>query len=238
MSRDAILKKIKKAEAGGESFELPQALPAGPVFNDPVTRFRREFEALGGIFHETKSSEEIRKILEQVLTDNEAESIAWETKEVLDRTGCKYPAAYQFSSEDFFTCSLHNEGKIEEQLNLTNMDRTSGELGGIEISVSEAAAGIAETGSIVENAAENGSRVMPILAPVHVVLLPVERLVGSQLDFFESFQPGNAGSAQIIMSGASRTADIEKTLIVGVHGPKKLYVILMRQMENGLYGIK
>ena len=228
MSRDAILKRIKQAEAGGESFSLPESIPSAPVYPDPAAKFKQEFEALGGFFHETSTGEEIRLVLEQILRENDASSLTWEKKDVLDRTGCGYPPAFQFSSEDFFTCSLHKDGKIQGQLNLNNMDRTSEEMGGIEISVSEATAGIAETGSIVESVSENGSRVMPILAPVHVVFLPANRLVNSQLEFFSSFQPGAEGSAQIIMSGASRTADIEKTLIVGVHGPKKLYVVLIK----------
>ena len=228
MSRDDILRKIRQVEVKGESFPLPENLPVYPEYPDPVAKFREEFEALGGIFIEASSGKEIRSALQQVLKENKAKSLAWEKKELLDLTGCSYPPAFQCSSEDFFTCSLHEDGSVAKQLNLTNFDRTSEEMGRMEVSVSQAKAGIAETGSIVESTGEKGSRVMPILAPVHVVFLPADRLMNSQLDFFTTFIPGDEGSAQIIMSGASRTADIEKTLIVGVHGPKKLYVIFVR----------
>ena len=227
MSRDAILRKIKQLEVKGESFSLPESMPSFPEYDDPSAKFRKEFEALGGIFMEASSGKDIRSALQAVLRENTARSLAWEKKEALDLAGCIYPPAFQFSSEDFFTCSLHEDGTVNEQVNLTNVDRTREEMGRIEVSVSIARAGIAETGSIVESTGDKGSRVMPILAPVHVVLLSADRLMNSHLDFFTAFTPGEEGSAQIIMSGASRTADIEKTLIVGVHGPKKLYVIFL-----------
>ncbi len=228
MSRDDILRKIRQVEVKGESFPLPENLPVYPEYPDPVAKFRKEFEALEGIFIEVSSGIEIRSALQKVLGENESRSLAWEKKELLDLTGFSYPPAFQFSSEDFFTCSHHENGSVTKRLNLTNFDRTSEEMGRMEVSVSLATAGIAETGSIVESTGEKGSRVMPILAPVHVVFLPADRLVNSPLDFFTTFVPGAEGSAQIIMSGASRTADIEKTLIVGVHGPKKLYVLFIR----------
>jgi LUD domain len=230
MSRDGILRRIKLAESGGESFALPDTMPEYPKYSDPVTKFRKEFEALGGFLFDARSPKEIRAALQQILQENDATSLAWENEHVLKSTGCSYPPSFQFSSEDFFTCSIHEDGTVSEKLSLTNFDRSSEEMGDMEISISLAKAGIAETGSIVESLGEKGSRVMPILAPVHVVILKADRLLNNQLDFFSSFTPGADGSAQIIMSGASRTADIEKTLIVGVHGPKKLYVILAREM--------
>lgn len=222
-----MIARIRKAEAGGENFQLPADLPAGPSFRDPVARFKSELEALEGMFHESGSPGQLRSILEKILKENNASSITWEKREVLDRTGCDYPEAFQFSSEDFFTSSLHQDGTVPVQLTLTNYERNREELANIEISVSEALAGIAETGSIVESTSAGGSRIMPLIAPVHVALLPADRLYSTQMEFFSTFTPGRQGSAQIVMSGASRTADIEKTLIVGVHGPKKLYVILI-----------
>jgi len=231
MGRNEMLKRIKLAEAGGESFLLPEHPPIFPGYEDPAAKFKKEFEELGGLFFTSGSKKELRSILQQILQENGARSLAWEKKQVLDRTGCSYPPAFELSSEDFFTCSLHEDELIHDRLNLTNVVRNREEMGRIEISVSEAIAGIAETGSIVESTGPEGSRVMPILAPVHVALLPAGKLVGNHLDFFSSFIPGAEGSAQIIMSGASRTADIEKTLIVGVHGPKKRYVVLIK--DNG-----
>ncbi len=93
--------------------------------------------------------------------------------------------------------------------------------------MSEALWAIAETGSIFESTGPGKSRVSPILTPVHVVILKRSRILATQGDFFQLPDLGKTGSAQIIMTGPSRTADIEKVLTLGAHGPKQLYVILV-----------
>ena len=85
--------------------------------------------------------------------------------------------------------------------------------------------GLAETGSLVLVPGPTQSRLTSLLPPVHIVLLPESRILPSIFDWVEK-RPEAFPSNLVLVSGPSKTADIEQTLVVGVHGPKRLIVIL------------
>jgi L-lactate dehydrogenase complex protein LldG len=64
-----------------------------------------------------------------------------------------------------------------------------------------------------------------LLPPVHFVLLPESRILPSIFDWSAQL-PDPLPSNVVLVSGPSKTADIEQTLVVGVHGPKRLIVIV------------
>ncbi|MGC8605151.1 MAG: LutC/YkgG family protein [Desulfomonilaceae bacterium] len=92
--------------------------------------------------------------------------------------------------------------------------------------VEEVPAGIAETGSIVVTTA-NGRVVQTSLLPAHhIAILAAENIFPTLDDFFESI--GNNPPTNItLITGPSRTADIELSLTIGVHGPGKVSIILI-----------
>lgn len=94
-----------------------------------------------------------------------------------------------------------------------------------DLGVTGADLALAETGSVVVSTGPGKSRLVSLLPPVHVVVVPKSRLVA---DLFAWNRPNiNEFPSQIVwISGPSKTADIEQTLVVGVHGPKRLIVIL------------
>jgi L-lactate dehydrogenase complex protein LldG len=90
--------------------------------------------------------------------------------------------------------------------------------------------GIAETGTLVLVSALEQHRLASLLPPLHVAILPVSRLLGTLGDAFAALRApdGRLASRTItFVTGPSRTADIELTLVVGVHGPKALHVLLV-----------
>lgn len=92
--------------------------------------------------------------------------------------------------------------------------------------------GIAETGTLVLASAAERNRLASLLPALHVVVLPAARLLGSLGEAFARLRaPDGAPSARTItfVTGPSRTADIELTLVVGVHGPKDLHVIVVTE---------
>lgn len=103
-----------------------------------------------------------------------------------------------------------------------------------DLGVSKAALAIAETGSVVVAGNDLLPRLATMLPLVHVVLVDVASLVPS-LDEAGEFlrrvtlgQQGEPIRYISFVSGPSRTADIEKTLSTGVHGPRELHVVLIQ----------
>jgi L-lactate dehydrogenase complex protein LldG len=89
----------------------------------------------------------------------------------------------------------------------------------------EADYGIAETGSLVFLAARDRPRASWIDLEVLDVELREDRIVRDLEELFALLQP-DVPSAVAIVTGPSRTADIEQTLVVGVHGPREVRVRL------------
>jgi L-lactate dehydrogenase complex protein LldG len=91
---------------------------------------------------------------------------------------------------------------------------------------------VARTGTVVVSSATGPGRQMHAFPPVHIILAEESQLV-SYLDdallYLQQKYRNNLPSAVSFITGPSRTADIEKTLVMGAHGPKELF-IFVRQM--------
>ena len=89
---------------------------------------------------------------------------------------------------------------------------------------------IARTGSILLSSAQNNGRTASVYAPVHICIAYGSQLVFDVADGLKALQnkyADNYPSFVTLASGPSRTADIEKTLVTGVHGPKEVYCFLV-----------
>jgi hypothetical protein len=84
---------------------------------------------------------------------------------------------------------------------------------------------IAETGSIGLIAREGRGRRAGLLPDVHAVRLRRDQIVATLEEWFEYLRP-RMGSQAVLITGPSRSADIEQILTIGVHGPGKLYAIV------------
>ncbi|RKF18589.1 lactate utilization protein C [Alginatibacterium sediminis] len=102
------------------------------------------------------------------------------------------------------------------------------------LSFSEAA--IAETGTIVLHPGTNESRSLSLIPPVHVVIVCLKQLHHNfeqfMLDFEQQGQGRPMPSNLILVSGPSKTADIQQTLAYGAHGPQRLIVITIAALED------
>jgi L-lactate dehydrogenase complex protein LldG len=92
--------------------------------------------------------------------------------------------------------------------------------------VSRALYGLAETGSVVLAASPDEPRANSLLPAVHVSLLAQDRILAGLAELFEAVG-GELPSALAIVTGPSRSADIEQKLAVGVHGPGEVHVVLL-----------
>ena len=102
------------------------------------------------------------------------------------------------------------------------------ELAGEGVSVTPCLALIADTGTAVVSARLSGGRRAGLVDPVHVIEAREEQLVPDLATALERIGPELArASAVTLVTGPSRTADIEQTLIRGVHGPKDVHVVFV-----------
>lgn len=103
---------------------------------------------------------------------------------------------------------------------------------GIKRALIEADFAIGETGSVVIDSCNENLRLASCLAEKLDVIFPLSKLVASMHDvagFLEERTSGSGGYVAFI-TGASRTADIERVLTVGVHGPKEMTVIILNDL--------
>jgi L-lactate dehydrogenase complex protein LldG len=99
-----------------------------------------------------------------------------------------------------------------------------------DVGITTAQAGIAETGTLVLEAEKERHRLVSLLPPVHIALVKSSDIyltIGEALQRLSDAE--QMSRAITFITGPSRTADIELTLTVGVHGPKELYVIVLEE---------
>ena len=99
-----------------------------------------------------------------------------------------------------------------------------------DVSITTCEALIARTGSILMSSAQESGRTVSVYAPVHICIAYTSQLVYDIRDGLEMLSikyKDRIPSFITLATGPSRTADIEKTLVVGVHGPKDVYVFLV-----------
>ena len=103
-------------------------------------------------------------------------------------------------------------------------------LGACDVSITGCEYLVARTGTIVMSSAQPSGRSTSVYAPVHICIAYAHQLVYDVKDALQLVKNkyNNAMPSLITFAtGPSRTADIEKTLVVGVHGPKEVYLFLV-----------
>jgi L-lactate dehydrogenase complex protein LldG len=105
-----------------------------------------------------------------------------------------------------------------------------GELESCDVGITECDALIAQTGSVLVTARSAGGRALSVLPPHHVVLARRDQLIPDLSDAFALLKKkygANYPSFISFITGPSRTGDIERILVLGAHGPRKLTVFLL-----------
>lgn len=102
-----------------------------------------------------------------------------------------------------------------------------------DLGISTAEFGIGETGSVCVDNYSYEARVVGMLPPNHIIILNANHTVKNVTTAFQVisrvFKRGYMG----FITGPSRTADIERVLSLGVHGPSRFFIIAIDEMQNG-----
>ncbi len=102
------------------------------------------------------------------------------------------------------------------------------ELAQCDVGITECDALVAQTGTVVVTSRSAGGRALSVLPPHHVVLARRDQLVPGLPDAFDILKQKYGASYPSMISlitGPSRTSDIERILVLGAHGPKKLTIL-------------
>ena len=201
--REEILGRLRNQ---AREAEWPPVWQSKRVFEDLAVRFTDSLTAVKG---------EVRR----------AESLdrAWqEVGHILEEVGAQAVVAnHEWQAEDFSrrwpNCEWHLVGHTEGDLRSF--------CARADVGLSGAEAALAETGSIVVESGSGKSRLATLLPPVHVALVSTSCLV-PDIFTWTAARSGKMPANVTLISGPSKTADIEFTLTIGVHGPKRLIVIL------------
>jgi len=97
-----------------------------------------------------------------------------------------------------------------------------------DIGITTAEYAMADTGALVVLASTQEARLVSLLPPVHLTVLPVDRVLTGLDELFTVLpDPGAVSSSMVLIGGPSRTADIEQILTLGVHGPREIQLVLV-----------
>jgi L-lactate dehydrogenase complex protein LldG len=135
-------------------------------------------------------------------------------------------AAIGFTAEDFET--LKSMCK-DADLSLFNPPLRP-HAGEIHTAITPVEWGIAETGTLVLNSSSEDIRLATMLADIHVALLPASKIkadVGAIEKDLDATLKKDPSVYLAFITGPSRTADIERVLAIGVHGPQELHILIM-----------
>lgn len=87
---------------------------------------------------------------------------------------------------------------------------------------------LADTGTLVMIAGREEARLISLLPPVHIAVVVGDRMLSGLDELFTLVPlPAERSSSMVLITGPSRTADIEQTLVRGVHGPGEIHVVLV-----------
>ena len=95
-----------------------------------------------------------------------------------------------------------------------------------KVGISQVDWAVAQTGTLLVDATSIEQRLVSSLPLVHIALVATDRILPDMASAFGKFDPGRCGYLAAI-TGPSRTADIERVLTIGVHGPKRLIIVFV-----------
>jgi L-lactate dehydrogenase complex protein LldG len=97
-----------------------------------------------------------------------------------------------------------------------------------DVGITSADYALADTGTLVMIASPHEQRLVSLLPPAHIAVVPKDRILTGLDELFTILPlPADASSSMVLITGPSRTADIEQILVRGVHGPGLITVVIV-----------
>lgn len=199
---------------------LPPIEPA-----DLITRFEQELTKVGASAHRIQSSE-IGGLLSQVFKVERADGVVLSRNPLLARLDlegvCKdigvpawtWPVGTSNDPDSTFGAAAHDyrERCFSAAAGVTGVDFA-----------------LAESGTLVLSSLTEGAQLSSLAPPIHIAFYLRRQVVGTLEEVLEGLRVLNPspGRSVVLITGTSRTADIEQILIRGVHGPREVHAVLI-----------
>ncbi len=223
MERQAFLANIQH---NLQSALLPEALPdlpPSPALDgfkaaDLVDAFVQEVTALNAVAHRSQNDDDALETILGLFADYKAtDYLAWDGEWLPLRELNARLAAQGFTKHNN-TLPVYSAERKQVLANLSP----------VKIGLTGVLGGLADTGSLIVQSGNRRGRLASLLPPVHIALLKTDLLFPTMAHFLQANPDVVQQTSNLVfITGPSRTADIELTLTLGVHGPKELHVILM-----------
>ncbi|HOX79174.1 MAG TPA: LUD domain-containing protein [Bacteroidales bacterium] len=205
-SKEKVLKNVREALISKTDPPFPRIDLDRPIFatveESPDVNFAQELTAAGGLFIYCEKDEEVIEGLRFLFNDRHWDSIF-----------APEPAIVELLRKSQIPCVFEPDKLTETRVAMTRCESLIARLGSVLVSTGQMA----------------GRRVF-VYPDVHIVLAHASQLVGDIKDALANLRKKydrQMPSMVTLITGPSRTADIEKTLVMGAHGPKELYVFFL-----------
>src|SRR5262245_12906155 len=225
-TREAFLERVRIAVTEGNRLNPAPALPdrgrigyqgAGP---DLIERFCAELTAVGGHPFVAKDRDTAYQRIFEILRLHEAKKIAVGNGgviEELDLAAWLRNSDIEVATMDELPTALFRDTLFAADVGISNVEYLVG-----------------ETGSIVMATKPHDPRSLSLLPPVHISLAHPKQILADLFDLFDLYSPiadlskpsAPPPSCLTIITGPSKTGDIELKLVTGVHGPGEVHVII------------
>jgi len=221
--REAFLQRVKDAVAegnrAGSSVPLPERGNVGYQGGgpDPVQRFCHELAAAGGKGYIAPDAEAAVRTIQSIVQSHNARKILLTGGGMIDRldltTKLKALGLDARTTDD--VQANPREEFFTADIGITSVYRL-----------------IAETGTVVLASEPNEPRSASLLPPVHIAIADRSQLLPDLFDLFDLFSPTATANKTLppscltLVTGPSKTGDIELKLVTGVHGPGEVHVIV------------
>lgn len=210
MARDHILHLVRTAlgRSGGEA--PPPAPPARIVVPEVehearIRSFFARIEALAGTTYWAESPEAACGYVAGAINGKTAVA-----------SSAPYLAQCGIPALEGVRCGIRDKASLREVCATADVGITSADYA------------LADTGTLVILSSPTEARMISLLPPAHIAVLPRERILTGLDELFSVLpDPSRETSSMVLITGPSRTADIEQILVRGVHGPGQIAVVVV-----------
>jgi L-lactate utilization protein LutC len=216
--REAFLDRVRRAvKAGNRAGSAPPLPDRGTIGYqgagaDPIRCFCAELTAAGGVPHLVASPDAALETVMEIVRGKSARRVLLGRGLVLDKLplfNALRAAGMDVVQTDARPADGWRDAAFAADVGISGVDHL-----------------VAETGSLALNTRPDQPRGLSLLPPVHIAVADQSQLLP---DLFDLFERGEPPSCLTLITGPSKTGDIELRLVTGVHGPGEVHVVLISQ---------